>query len=160
MPRCYWALPSCWLNVTVTRQLGKYLERDAMILAISFLAAAFLAGAAIGIITVITIGVRRDDRAKTLTDPPRTHIEAATRRMLGVGMRDSHADSGGYPEKSEPAMHSFKTGEAQRYCRCGALCEAMTARCRKCRYRARWNRRKAWRCNPATSANRNSHGKK
>ena len=70
-----------------------------MILAISFLASAFLAGAAIGIITVVTIGVHRDDRAKTLTDPPRTHIEAATRRMLGVGVRDSHADSDGYPEE-------------------------------------------------------------
>jgi hypothetical protein len=65
-----------------------------MILAISFLAAAFLADAAIGIITIVTIGVGRDDRAKTLTDPPRTHIEAATRRMLGVGTRDGRADSG------------------------------------------------------------------
>lgn len=70
-----------------------------MILTISLLAATFLAGAAIGIITVITIGVRRDDRAKTLTDPPRTHIEAATRRMLGVGVRDSHADSDEYREE-------------------------------------------------------------
>jgi hypothetical protein len=65
-----------------------------MIFALSFLAAAFLAGAAIGTIVVITIGVRRDDRAKTLTRPPRTQIEAATRRMLGVGTRDGRADSG------------------------------------------------------------------
>ena len=65
-----------------------------MIFAISFLSAAFLAGATIGTIAVITIGVRRDDRAKTLTGPPHSQIEAATRRMLGVGMRDGRADSG------------------------------------------------------------------
>jgi hypothetical protein len=35
-----------------------------------------------------------------------------------------------------------------RYCRCGALCKNTKSRCRKCHYRARWYRRKAWRCNP------------
>ena len=29
-----------------------------------------------------------------LTDTPRTHVEAATRRMLGVGVRHGNADSG------------------------------------------------------------------
>jgi len=65
-----------------------------MIFAISLVVAVFLAGAAIGIIAVVTIGIRRDDRAKTLTDAPRTHVEAATRRMLGVGVRQSSTDPG------------------------------------------------------------------
>jgi len=42
-------------------------------------------------------------------------------------------------------------------CRCGALCEANRTRCPKCRARARWYRRKAWRTNspnPAKSKRR------
>ncbi len=63
-----------------------------MIFAISILAiAAFLAGATVGVLTVIIAGIRRDDRAKNLTHAPRTHVEAATRRALGVGVRNGHA---------------------------------------------------------------------
>ena len=63
-----------------------------MTFAITILAiAVFLAGAALGILAVIVIGIRRDDRAQHLTDAPHTHVEAATRRVLGVGIRN-HAD--------------------------------------------------------------------
>jgi hypothetical protein len=31
-------------------------------------------------------------------------------------------------------------------CRCGASRKPSESRCQKCRDRARWNRRKAWRC--------------
>jgi hypothetical protein len=58
-----------------------------------FSIAAFLAGATTGVITVVMVGIRRDDRAKTLTGIPRTPAEAATRRMLGVGVRNGNADS-------------------------------------------------------------------
>jgi len=63
-----------------------------MTLAIALLATAFLAGAAIALIALIVIGIRRDDRSKTLTSNPRTLLEAATRRMLGVGVRVAHPD--------------------------------------------------------------------
>jgi hypothetical protein len=45
-------------------------------------------------------------------------------------------------------MASLTTRTDLRYCRCGALCVTTEFRCRKCRARARWYRRKAWRCNP------------
>ena len=64
-----------------------------MTLAITILAIAiFLAGATIGLLAVFVIGIRRDDRAKNLTNAPRTQVEAATRRALGVGVRNGHAD--------------------------------------------------------------------
>jgi hypothetical protein len=46
-------------------------------------------------------------------------------------------------------MLNSATKTCPRYCRCGALCDTTESRCRKCRYRARWYRRKAWRCNSA-----------
>ena len=64
-----------------------------MTLAITILAIAiFLAGATIGLLAVFVIGIRRDDRAKNLTNAPRTQVEAVTRRVLGVGVRNGHAD--------------------------------------------------------------------
>ena len=45
-------------------------------------------------------------------------------------------------------MPSIAINADLRYCRCSALCENTKSRCRKCRDRARWYRRKAWRCNP------------
>ncbi len=54
--------------------------------------ATFLAGAAIGLLAVFVIGIRSDDHAKNLTNTPRTHVEAATRRVLGVGVRNGNAD--------------------------------------------------------------------
>lgn len=59
----------------------------------SILAAA-LFGAAIGVFAVLVIGIHRDDRAKTLTRLPNSTIETATRRVLGVGVRNSYIDDG------------------------------------------------------------------
>jgi hypothetical protein len=50
--------------------------------------AAFLAGAVIGVLAIAVAGIRSDDRAKNLTSAPRTRAEAATRRLLGVGVRN------------------------------------------------------------------------
>ena len=58
-----------------------------MTLVITLSVATFLAGAAIGIIAYSSSQIHREDRAKTLTNAPRTHAQAATRRMLGVGVR-------------------------------------------------------------------------
>jgi hypothetical protein len=63
-----------------------------MILVISFFIAAFLAGAVTGIITIVIVGIRRDDREKTLTEAPRTHAEASARRLL-AGVRNHDSDS-------------------------------------------------------------------
>ena len=48
--------------------------------------AVFLSGAVAGVFTVLVIGIRRGDRAH-LTDDPRTHLDALTRSVLGVGVR-------------------------------------------------------------------------
>ena len=48
----------------------------------------FLFGVTIGVLVVIVAGIRRDDRAKSLTAAPQTPIEGITRRVLGVGVRN------------------------------------------------------------------------
>ena len=71
-----------------------------MILAIAILAVAiFLAGATIGLLAVFVIGIRRDDRAKNLTNAPRTQVEAVTRRALGVGVRNGPTGPGEHGEE-------------------------------------------------------------
>ena len=47
----------------------------------------FLSGAVAGVFLVIVIGIRTGGRSHRLTDEPRTHLEALTRSMLGVGVR-------------------------------------------------------------------------
>ena len=48
-----------------------------------------LLGAVTGIMSIIVmIGSFRGDRSKSLTDPPPTHAEATTRRILGVSVRN------------------------------------------------------------------------
>ena len=53
--------------------------------------AVFLAGAAIGVLTLLIVGIRKGDRAGHLADAPHTQVEAITRRVLGVGTRN-HPD--------------------------------------------------------------------
>ena len=63
-----------------------------MALAVAILAVAvFLAGAVLGFLTLIIIGIRRGDHARRLADAPHTQVEAVTRRVLGVGTRN-HPD--------------------------------------------------------------------
>jgi hypothetical protein len=63
-----------------------------MILAIVILAiTVFLAGAALGVLVLLIVGIRRGDRARRLADAPHTRVEAVTRRVLGVGTRN-HPD--------------------------------------------------------------------
>ena len=67
-----------------------------MTLAIVILAiSVFLAGATLGALTLLIVGIRRGDRARRLADAPHTQVEAVTRRVLGVGIRnhpDGNAD--------------------------------------------------------------------
>ena len=59
-----------------------------MTLAVGILAlAVFLSGAVAGVLVMLVIGIRRGDRAHHLADEPGTHVDALTRRMLGVGVR-------------------------------------------------------------------------
>jgi hypothetical protein len=53
--------------------------------------AAALLGVTVGVLAVLVIGIRRDDRAKNLTGTPATPVEAITRRALGVGVRNGRA---------------------------------------------------------------------
>ena len=72
------------------------------------LIAAFLSGSAIGIFAVLVAGIRSDDRAKNLTGIPRTGTEAATRRLLGVGVRTPGAGHG-TDQDPDPAPESDLT---------------------------------------------------
>jgi hypothetical protein len=56
-------------------------------------------------------------------------------------------------------MRDFQAKSGRRYCRCGALSEATKPRCRKCHYRDRWYRRKAWRSNPLRHLTQNPRKK-
>lgn len=40
-----------------------------------------------GMLAILVVGIHRDDRAKNLTHPAKSPVEAATRRILGVGVR-------------------------------------------------------------------------
>ena len=60
-----------------------------MTFAIGILAiAVFLSGAVAGVLVMLVIGIHRGDRAHHLADEPDTHVDALTRRMLGVGVRN------------------------------------------------------------------------
>ena len=62
-----------------------------MTFAIAILAiAVFLSGAVLGVLALLIVGIRRGDRARHLADAPHTHVEAVTRRVLGVGTRNHH----------------------------------------------------------------------
>jgi len=54
----------------------------------------FLLGAVAGMLAILVAGIHRDDRARTLTSAPRTRTEAITRRVLGVGIRDTRCQPG------------------------------------------------------------------
>lgn len=74
-----------------------------MTLTIALIAlAAFLSGAAIGILAILVAGIRSDDRSKNLTSTPRTAAEAITRRLLGVGIRTAETDHGKDREPDRP----------------------------------------------------------
>jgi hypothetical protein len=46
-------------------------------------------------------------------------------------------------------MRNLLSDPDHHHCPCGALREKTSTRCRKCRARLGWYRRKAWRVNPA-----------
>jgi NhaP-type Na+/H+ or K+/H+ antiporter len=87
-------LLAAWAFQTFAKS-AEWRARDEMAFIIAFIAAAaFLSGSAIGILAVLVAGIRSDDRAENLTRAPRSCIEAVTRRLLGVGVRNAAADRG------------------------------------------------------------------
>jgi hypothetical protein len=58
-----------------------------MLLALILVAAVCFAVAGMTGLAVVLIAVRREDRRKSLKGAPVTRAEAATRRLLGVGVR-------------------------------------------------------------------------
>lgn len=68
---------------------------DAMtIIILLIVVAAFISGGVISTLAILIIGIRSDDRARNLTSVPRTHAQAVTRRVLGVGVRDHRSRTG------------------------------------------------------------------
>ncbi len=57
--------------------------------------AAFLSGAVLGLLALLVVGIHRAGRTRPLADGPRTHLEAITRRVLGVGTRSHRHDNDG-----------------------------------------------------------------
>lgn len=53
-----------------------------------------LTGAVLVAFVMLTVSIRAEDRRMSMAHPPRTHAEAATRRLLGVHAR--HRRSTGY----------------------------------------------------------------
>jgi len=51
-----------------------------------------LSGVSIGVLILLVVGIRRDERTISLKKPPRSNVEAATRRLLGVGVRTPESD--------------------------------------------------------------------
>lgn len=58
--------------------------------------ALFLAGAVLVTYLLLIVGIRAEDRRMNITAPPRTLIEAVTRRLLGVRVRH-HSDTEPHP---------------------------------------------------------------
>jgi len=54
-----------------------------------------LFGALIGALIILIAGIHSDDNAKSLKNAPRSHVEAATRRLLGVGVRTPDSNKSG-----------------------------------------------------------------
>ncbi len=56
--------------------------------------AGFLSASAAVVFVILVIGIRKGDRARHLSDPPDTALDALTRRFLGVGTRrDPHDEN-------------------------------------------------------------------
>ena len=56
--------------------------------------AVFLSGAVLGILALLIVGIHMGGRARHLADAPSTHVEAVTRRVLGVGTRSHRGEKG------------------------------------------------------------------
>jgi len=54
---------------------------------VSLVIAAFLSGAVIAVFVMLVAGIHAGDRPCRLTAAPRSHLEALTRAVLGVGVR-------------------------------------------------------------------------
>jgi hypothetical protein len=58
-------------------------------------AVVLIAGAGLGALAMVVAGIHRIDRpGHRLTDDARTPVDAATRRVLGVGVRTPYRDHG------------------------------------------------------------------
>ena len=53
----------------------------------------------LALLVLVVIGIHHEDRHMSLTSTPRTRTEAATRRLLGVGVRHAKVGRG---EDQEP----------------------------------------------------------
>jgi hypothetical protein len=53
-------------------------------------------------------------------------------------------------------MRDLTVGQPGSLCHCGALRLPSQSQCRKCHFRCRWYRRKAWRINPSRQPTQNS----
>jgi hypothetical protein len=58
---------------------------------IATLAALFLSGMVMGVLAVVALGVRREDRRSTLTAEAPDRLSRGIRRLNGVGRRDLDA---------------------------------------------------------------------
>jgi hypothetical protein len=60
-----------------------------------------------------------------------------------MNSNDNAAQPAFYTVREELPMRTIKLDSPERHCPCGALRESGMKRCRKCRARSRWRRRKS-----------------
>lgn len=77
-------------NYTRKAHSCAYRGRWSAIAVLISLVAVFVTGGALGALVVLVIGIHADERRKTLKGkaPAGTRLEAGTRRVLGVGVRN------------------------------------------------------------------------
>jgi hypothetical protein len=116
----------------------------------------------------LCLAIRREDRSPRLNPQAPSVGTAATRRVAGLCVRrpappsEATAPSPSvalwdapYPPESGPEggnpLNAIPDDVPERHCPCGALLEKGTKRCRKCRARSRWYRRRSGRRRPAST---------
>ncbi|HLH81727.1 MAG TPA: hypothetical protein VKV38_00540 [Trebonia sp.] len=74
-----------------------------------FLLIAFIGGAVLGVVAIVSVASRREDRLHSLTGEAPDAVCRGTRRLIGAGTR------GGWPASPAPGQHSDALGrEADR----------------------------------------------
>jgi len=116
--------------------------------------AALAAAVAMAMLTtfaVIAAAIRRDERRESLASTPSTRGSALTRLLLSAYAAPAPRGTPIRPTQGGCPMPVIRTDlPRDRHCPCGALLDHGKDRCRKCRARSRWQRRKAPRTRPDT----------
>ena len=115
------------------------------VILIPAIAAVVIVGA--GFLTLLVmplIGMRTEGSRMRQSSAHNTRAGTAARLILGVYVRDQSQEiSVQYDDARSQSVRTIQAGFREDRCPCGALIEQGAKRCRKCRARTRWYRRKS-----------------